>query len=265
MIKHKTISNFIRKYYYKRTQKYLSKDIKATLYYGESGFSQNNEIFVINNNFLFKFSKYGSYVFSILQIQWIFSIFLYLYGYFEYIENYPAKLIVSEYLNHDITEINIHGKVFKQEDNITLEYKEKAIEAVKEKFISEQKQEKLKQERKIQKEKEEAEKKRLLEENTVTLSIWDNNNYTMKVYREYNTVYLTLEVYDHRTLRYRKRIKLGNYDSNITEKEYEGETEGTTVFIHNGYDIKITITNYEYKYNIIVGNGIYDNSFSYNR
>ena len=35
---------------------------------------------------------------------------------------------------------------------------------------------------------EETEKKRLLEENTATLSIWDNNNYTMKVYREFNTV-----------------------------------------------------------------------------
>ena len=200
----------------------------------------------------------------------------------KYGENYiiirPAKVFIGEnnYLNSNITEINIHGEVIKQEDDNILEIDHERIEKIKESYKS--KVEELKEEMKIEKEKERLERKerekyrkkkemedKIRKENTETLSLWENNNYKIYVYREYNTVYLKLTVWEDNGVSLYKTIKLGDYNPKIREEEYEGDTNLTTVYIPKGYDIKIIVTNFEFRYNIKIGNGKFDKIFRYNQ
>ena len=259
--------------------------IKSLYYRGEeffekpyNSFKDSTPLIVIDKKF-FYFVKYGSIIFSLLQIQWIFTLILDLMKYGEnYIIIRPAKVFIGEnnYLNSNITEINIHGEVIKQEDDNILEIDHERIEKIKESYKS--KVEELKEEMKIEKEKERLERKerekyrkkkemedKIRKENTETLSLWENNNYKIYVYREYNTVYLKLTVWEDNGVSLYKTIKLGDYNPKIREEEYEGDTNLTTVYIPKGYDIKIIVTNFEFRYNIKIGNGKFDKSFRYNQ
>lgn len=195
-----------------------------------------------------------------------------------YIIIHPAKIFIGEnnYLNPNITEINIHGEVIKQEDDNILEIDHERIKKIKE--IYKGRVEKLKEKIEIEREKEMEERKELEEyrkkiemkekkrkENTETLGLWENNNYKIYVYREYNTVYLNLTVWEDNDVSFYKTIKLGDYNPKIRKEEYEGDTNLTTVYIPNGYDIKIIVSNFEFQYNIKIGNGKFDKSFKYNK
>lgn len=266
--------------------RYLNYSFIKGLYYRgdiflEKPFISSNdfgEVFVIDKKF-FYFAKYGSILFSILQIQWILTLILKLMKYSDnYIVIRPAKVFISEnnYLNTNKTEINIHGKVIKQEDDNILKIFHKVIKNIRKKYNLKQK--KLKEEnrikREIEKKKREEleniEKKKQIEEkkrkeNTETLGLWENDNYKIYVYREYNTVYLKLTVWENYEVSLNKTIELGNYNPKIKKEEYEGDTNLTTVYIPKGYYIKIIVTNFEYRYNIKIGNGKFDKSFKYNQ
>ena len=268
--------------------------VKSLSYHGTKLFEFNlkerfynpiRKMFVINNKFLY-FAKYGSIVFSILQIQWIFSLILYLLNYGEeYIVINPVKLLIheKEYLEPDKTKINIHGDVITQEGDITLEINEEFIENLKEEYklrIEKLKLEKelkrkeeieeMKKQKKIEKEREKERKQKEKEErerkeNTEALSLWQNDNYKIYVYREYNTVYLTLTVWEGYEISFKNKMELGDYNSIVEQEEYEGDTNLTTVYIPKGYYIKIIISNFEFQYNIKIGNGKFDKSFRYNK
>ena len=283
-------SEFMKKKIKKKKENYKPLNyilIKVeSLYYRGSEFFEkpynrsedSTQLIVIDKKF-FYFAKYGSIIFSILQIQWIFTLILYLTKYGKnYIIIQPAKIFIGEnnYLNPNITEINIHGEVIKQEDDNILEIDHERIEKIKE--IYKGRVEKLKEKIEIEREKEMKERKEREEyrkkikmeekkrkENTETLGLWENNNYKIYVYREYNTVYLNLTVWEDNNKSFYKTIKLGDYDPKIRKEEYGGDTNLTTVFIPKGYDIKIIVTNFEYRYNIKIGNGKFDKSFRYNQ
>lgn len=260
-------------------------NIDNTILKNKSLYYSSAEKFIINKKF-FYFAKYGSIAFSILQIQWIFSLILDLLSYGEeYIVINPIKLFIYEkvYLDHDKTKINIHGEVITQEEDITLEINEEFIEKLKEKYKlrleeiklkneieREKEREKMKERKKIEKEREKERKKKEKEErerreNTKELSLWKNDNYKIYVYREYNTVYLNLTVWAYNEISFQKTIELGDYNFEVEEEEYEGDTSLTTVYIPNGYYIKIIVSNFEFQYNIKIGNGKFDKSFKYNK
>lgn len=264
---------------------YILIKIKSLYYRGSEFFEKpynaltdSTQLIVIDKKF-FYFAKYGSIIFSILQIQWIFTLILDLMKYGgTYIIIHPAKIFIDEnnYLKPNITEINIHGEVIKQEDDNILEIDHESIKKIKEIYKGRVKKlkekieierekatEERKKQREYRKKKEMEEKKR--KENTETLGLWENNNYKIYVYREYNTVYLNLTVWEDNDVSVYKTITLGDYNPKIGKEEYEGDTNLTTVFIPKGYDIKIIVTNFEYRYNIKIGNGKFDKSFRYNQ
>ena len=285
-------SKFMKKKIRKKQKKENYKPLNyilikiQNLYYGGSEFFEKpyniledfTQLIVIDKKF-FYFAKYGSIIFSILQIQWIFTLILDCMKYGDtYICIHPAKIFIGEnnYLSPDITEINIHGEVIKQEDDNILEIDHERIEKIKR--IYRGRVEKLKEKMEIEREKEMEERKELekyrkkikmeekkRKENTETLGLWENNNYKIYVYREYNIVYLNLTVWEDNDVSFYKTIKLGDYNPKIRKEEYEGDTNLTTVFIPKGYNIKIIVTNFEYRYNIKIGNGIFDKSFRYNQ
>ena len=119
-----------------------------------------------------------------------------------------------------------------------------------------------KEEREKLKKKREMEEKRR-KENTETLSLWQNNNYVIRVIREFNTVYLKLTVMEFNEISLSRTFELGDYNPKIRKEEYEGDTNLSTVYIPKGYYIKIIVTNFESRYNIKIGNGLFDKSFRY--
>lgn len=179
---------------------------------------------------------------------------------------YPAKLITQEFALNSHTCINVHGNIFKPEQYKIIEIKKqelfekkynKHLEIENKKKEEREKEYKIEEEKKKKKRMEEEEERirreqrqKEIKENTKTLSYFYNNNYSIKVYKVYNTVHLDLYVEQDEDDFHFERT-LGNYDSSCVEKiEDQGNS---TLYYPNGYDIKIQVFYFERKFTIKIG------------
>jgi len=105
---------------------------------------------------------------------------------------------------------------------------------------------------------EEKKEKQRIKDNTYVLSLFENNNYYIKVKREDDEVYLYFRTRDGE--HYLDNYYLGKYDPEIKEEIlYEGRT---TIYKPKGAKGRIEVTNYEFKYNLKI-NDDYSRSYDY--
>ena len=196
-------------------------------------------------------------LFCLFLIQWINALYYKYSRCKKCIELIPAKLITDNLINSP-TKFNVYGNKYEitsyinnpnynneEFDNDLAQYKK-------------EKKEKEERDRISREKKEEEERKR--KENTTLLSSFKNgDNYTIKVKKVYDSVYLRFDAYTPYGHSYFKS-RLGIYNKNIHER-IENISK-LTVYYPNGYDIKIEVQRGLYSYTVSIGDE-YTENFEY--
>ena len=296
-VEKKDFDNFDEKYITLYKKNIFIKDYYIKTFYNTSLFYDNKELILYHSSFYNLNSNSEGYsinfvikFLSIFLLQWIYAL-ISLLKKEEFVIIYPAKLITINDIQESPTKIVVHGNELNHEKYITgpigledltklekeyEEYKKKEkIELKRRKKKREEKQKKIEEKERIEREKEEEEKRkreeeerkreeeeRLKRENTKTLSRFSDNNYSIRVYRVYEDVYLDLFVWQKDEDSYHDEMYLGKLNTNIKEERNHLPQNNSYLYTPNGFDIKIQITHYEYRYNISIGEK-FNRSFRY--
>ena len=232
--------NFFK--YYKEDSGYEHEVI-----YNEKECKFKSKIYNINNTPLVNMS---TRIMSLLMLQWIKAIYYRLHPKcLQMVVIYPIKIITKDNPVSSSTKIIIKNKEIKPDNNyinlnsiVNKDYYE--FENVRNKCI-----------KGIDEEKKE---KQRIKDNTYVLSLFENNNYYIKVKREDDEVYLYFRTRDGE--HYLDNYYLGKYDPDIKEEIlYEGRT---TIYKPKGAKGRIEVTNYEFKYNLKI-NDDFSRSYDY--
>ena len=172
-----------------------------------------------------------------------------------------VKLISTEKKIIPPTKITVHGTTYTSNESTFIDLSAEEdenfkndLEAYKQKMAEEAQKKREEQERKKQREKEKV-------DNTEELSSFDSNNYDMRIYKYYNSVYLDLKCHEDKRNSYKnKKIYLGEYDENVEENEEDEDDQ--IIYTPKGCDIKIVVRNFAYNYTIKIGTK-FTKSFSY--
>ena len=126
-----------------------------------------------------------SLILSIFLLHWIKAICVYGSGVFNYVVIYPAKLLSRDSSINSNTKLNIHGKIYKQRNNVQIEITEEITKGL-DKPEKDYNKEKLRieNEKKAQKRKQEEIEDR--KRNTETLSDFSCNLYKFEIRKVYN-------------------------------------------------------------------------------
>ncbi len=295
-VEKKDFNNFDKKYKTLYKKNIFIKDYIET-FYNTSLIYGNKEPILYHNSFYYLNSNSEGYsinfvikFLSIFLLQWIYAL-ISLLKKEKFVIIYPAKLITINDIQESPTKIVVHGnelnhekyitgpigledltklekeyEEYKNKEKIELERRKKKREEKQKKI--EEKQKKIEEKERIEREKEEEKKRkreeeeRLKRENTETLSRFSDNNYSIKVYRVYEDVYLDLSVWQKEEDNYEDEMYLGKLNTNIKEERNHLPQNNSYLYTPNGFDIKIQITHYEYRYNISIGEK-FNRSFRY--
>ena len=266
-VEKKDFDNFDEKYITLYKKNIFIKDYYIKTFYNTNLFYDNKELILYHSSFYNLNSNSEGYsinfvikFLSIFLLQWIYDI-----------QETPTKIVVhGNELNHekyitgpigleDLTKLEKEYEEYKKKEKIELERRKKKRE---------EKQKKIEEKERIEREKEEEEKRkreeeeRLKRENTKILSRFSDNNYSIKVYRVYEDVYLDLWVWQKEEDIYNDEMYLGKLNTNIKEERNHLPQNNSYLYTPNGFDIKIQITHYEYRYNISIGEK-FNRSFRY--
>ena len=196
--------------------------------------------------------------FSVLLLQWINALYYYISTSKKCINIYLAKLITDN-LSNTPSKITIHEKKYQIQNYVIIpitkntEFDKDYEEYLRKKKEKEEREAKLKEER----EKRERERKK----NTKVLSFFKNGrNYTIKVKKVYDTVYLRFDAYTKKRHSWYKS-ELGDYDPNIEERIVRKDK--MTIYYPEGYDIRIEVIRGLYSYTVTIGDE-YTENFDYN-
>ena len=217
------------------------------LIYNEKEIDFKEKIYNINN---YPLVNITTTILFLLMLGWIQAI------YYRYHPNCLKMLIITPYKlitkNKSVptsTKIIFKNKEIKPENNyITLN------------SITSKEYDKFEEEKKYylkRIENDEKEKQRI-EENTYVLSLFKNNNYTIKVKREDNDVYLYFQTRDGK--HYLNNYYLGEYNPDIKKEIYYEDR--TTIYQPKGVKCRIEVTNYEFKFNLKI-NDDFSRSYDY--
>ena len=197
----------------------------------------------------------------ILMFEWLIAIYEIYSDKKSSIHMMFVKLISTERKIIPPTKITVHGTTYSSNESTYIDLSAEEdenfkndLEAYKQKMAEEAQKKREEQERKRQREKEKA-------DNTEELSYFDSNNYDMRVYKYYNSVYLDLKCHEDKRNSYKnKKIYLGEYDGNVEENEEDEDDQ--VIYTPKGCDIQIVVKNYAYNYTIKIGTK-FTKSFSY--
>ena len=229
---------------------YKSSDVDYSMIYNNEEVKFNSSsIYSLNKNDLYSINNYTT-IFSIFLLQWLNAIYYNLSKSKKCINIYLAKLLTSNLANTP-TKFTIHGTRYNINSYIvnpivSNDEFEKDLEEY-------ERKEKEKKER-------EAEKRREKERNTEILSNFENGrNFSIKVKRVYNTVYLRFDAYTHSGHSWYKS-ELGDYDPDIKQRIVRKDK--MTIYYPKGYDIRIEVIRGLYSYTVTIGDD-YTRNFEY--
>ncbi len=257
------VQYFIQKKYYDEIKKWNLKYSQKLNYEGKH---IKNQKVIFNLNSENNMPPYNAItlILSFFLLQWINALIFHFIPVGDIVEIYPAKLITADFNNDYASESNIvvHGETFDIKRYIMNSINEGEYDRVIKEFQDEidEKRRKEEEKRKEQEEKRKIEKDR--EENTDVIEHLYDNHYDIKVIREYNDVYLKLEVdyiEYYKNKHFKKKIDLGRYNKNFKRKE---EKVGYTHWIitPEGTDIEIQIEKEKDNLTINIGS-IFHKSF----
>lgn len=234
-----------------------------SLYSGDQEFTfPKNEIFMLN-------SISGAFSINCLTriaclflLQWLNAIIDMSIEKKSCVDVFIVKLVSAEQKQIAPTKITVHGTTYKHNDftymainDEEIETFNKDLEAYKKKLEEEAKQKRIEKERREKRRKEKA-------ENTEELSEFTSNNYRMRIYRYYSTVYLDLFCHEDKKNSYKnKNFELGKFDESVEENIIDEDDQIT--YTPYGCDIEIVVKNSANSYTIKIGTKFTKN-FSYN-
>ena len=211
---------------------------------------------ISDKNDLYSINCYTT-IFSLLLLQWIKALYYYISTSKKCINIYLAKLITDN-LSNTLTNFTVHGKKFQIKNYVIIptenntEFDKDYEEYLRKKKEKEEREAKLKEE----KEKRERERKK----NTKVLSYFKNGrNFTIKVKKVYDTVYLKFDAYTKKRHVWYKS-ELGDYDPNVEERIVRKDK--MTIYYPEGYDIRIEVIRGLYAYTVTIGDE-YTENFEY--
>ena len=230
---------------------YKSSNVSYEMIYKKEEVTfDSSSIYSLNTeNDLYSIDNY-TIIFSIFLLQWLYAIYCNISKSKKCINIYLAKLITSNLANTP-TKFTIHGKRYQIEPYIVnpIEHNDEFDKDLEEY-----------QRKKKEKEEKEAELREEKRRNTEILSYFENGrNFTIKVKRVYNTVYLRFDAHTNRGNAW-YNAELGDYDPNIEERIVRKDK--MTIYYPKGYDIRIEVIRGLSSYTITIGDD-YTKNFEY--